>query len=80
MVEIKVALKPGVVDAEGGTVEKNLRLLGYEKVKQVKTLKVYHICMEGESKQEVEKEMDDACRKLLANPVIQKYEIKVRKK
>jgi len=80
MVEITVALKPGVVDAEGGTVEKSLRLLGYGKVKKVKTLKVYHIFIEGKSKKEVEKEMDDACRKLLANPVIQEYEIKVKRK
>lgn len=79
IVEIQISLKPGVIDAEGETVEKNLKLLGYGKVNKVKTLKVYHISIEGKSTEGVKKEMEDVCKKLLANPVIQNYEVKVKK-
>jgi len=48
-----------------------LRTLGFEKVEDVHTSKVYVI--KGEYSRE---EVDDMCRRLLANPVSQEYEIK----
>ncbi|MFQ6051642.1 MAG: phosphoribosylformylglycinamidine synthase subunit PurS [Candidatus Hydrothermarchaeota archaeon] len=76
-VEVRVKLKPGVLDAEGETVKKSLRLLGFD-VDYVRTIKVYEIGMNKERKEEVLKEIEDACNKLLANPVIQDYEITVK--
>ncbi len=78
-VEVRVKLKPGVLDAEGETVKKSLQLLGFD-VDFVKTIKVYEIGMNKEKKEEVLKEIEDACNRLLANPVIQDYEIIIREK
>jgi len=74
--QINISLKPGVLDAEGKTVAKNLELLGYP-IKKVTTLKVYEVEVEAKTKEEAERILDDACRKMLANPVIQDYEIKL---
>ncbi len=76
MVEVRVELKEGVLDAEGETVEKSLRLLGFD-VKDVETVKVYRVVAEAESEEKAVESMGEACEKLLANPVIQDYQVRV---
>jgi phosphoribosylformylglycinamidine synthase PurS subunit len=75
-VEVRVNLKKGVLDAEGETVQKSLKLLGFP-VTRVDSVKVYRITVEAKSKDDAVKSMDDACQRLLANPVIQDYSITV---
>lgn len=75
--EARIELKAGVIDAEGETVQKSLRLLGYPTTK-VNTIKVYGIEIEAASKEEAEKRIDDACKRLLANPVIQNYSVTIK--
>ena len=75
--EVRVELKKGVADPEGKNTLKALELLGFESVKDVKTVKVFDIIMEGESGG-AEKKVDEMCRKLLANPVIHNYSIKIK--
>lgn len=73
--EVRIEFKKGVVDAEGGSVRKALHLLGYP-VQNVDTIKVYRITLDS-TKSEAKKTLEDACRKLLANPVIQRYSITI---
>ncbi len=75
--EARIELKAGVIDAEGETVQKSLRLLGYPTTK-VNTIKVYAIEIEAASKEEADKNIDDECRRLLANPVIQNYSVTIK--
>jgi phosphoribosylformylglycinamidine synthase len=75
--EVRVELKKGVADPEGKNTLKALELLGFEGVKDVKTIKVFDIHLEGD-RGDVEKKVDDMCRKLLANPVIHNYSIKIK--
>lgn len=74
--EVKINLKHGVLDAEGETIEKSLKLLGYD-VKKVETIKCYRITIEAKTEKEAISRLEDSCKKLLANPVIQDYSIKV---
>jgi len=76
-IEVRVELKEGVVDAEGETVKKSLNLMGYS-VDGVDTVKVYVLRINAETEDEAVKEMDEACRRLLANPVIQNYKVTVK--
>ncbi len=69
--EVRIAYKPGVQDTEGKSTLEGLRALGFEKVKDVKTAKVYII--EGNY---TRGEIEEMCRRLLANPVSQDYEIR----
>jgi phosphoribosylformylglycinamidine synthase PurS subunit len=75
--EVRVELKKGVADPEGKNTLKALELLGFDGVKDVKTVKVFDIHIEGD-RGDVEKKVDDMCRKLLANPVIHNYSIKIK--
>ena len=69
---VAVRLKPGVFDAEGKNVEKSLGLLGIP-VESVSHVKTYEIVLERASRQEAEVAVEDACRRLLANPVVHGY-------
>jgi phosphoribosylformylglycinamidine synthase len=75
--EVRVELKKGVADPEGKNTLKALELLGFEGLKDVKTVKVFDILMDGDAG-EAEKKVDEMCRKLLANPVIHNYSIKIK--
>lgn len=75
--EVRVELKKGVADPEGKNTLKALELLGFEGLKDVKTVKVFDIHMDG-SQGEAEKRVDEMCRRLLANPVIHNYSITIK--
>ena len=74
-IEVQVSLKKGVLDAEGETVQKSLKLLGFE-VKNVETIKNYKIKIDSKTEKEALETVEEACKKLLANPVIQDYSLK----
>jgi len=78
LVEVRIELKKGVIDAEGETVAKSLKLLGFP-AKSVKSVKVYEIAIEASSEKEAESKVESACKKLLANPVIQNYYLCIKK-
>lgn len=76
VVEVRVSLKEGVLDAEGETVAKSLGLLGFD-VKKVEAVKAYKVTVAAKTKDEAKKTVTEACERLLANPVIQDYEVRV---
>jgi phosphoribosylformylglycinamidine synthase len=71
-----VELKRGALDAEGETVQKSLKLLGYD-VKKVDSIKVYRLVVKAEDKKDALRHVESASKRLLANPVIQDYRITV---
>ena len=75
--EVRVELKKGVADPEGKNTLKALELLGFEGLKDVKTVKVFDILMDDDDAG-AEKKGDEMGRKLLANPVIHNYSIKIK--
>ncbi len=68
--EVRIAYKPGVQDSEGESTLKGLQTLGFKEVKTVRTAKVYRI--EGDYSRA---EIEEMCKRLLANPVSQDFEI-----
>jgi len=74
--EVRIQLKPGVMDAEGETVQKSLQLLGFP-TKSVDSVKVYVIEIDANSEDDAKKKAEQMCKRLLANPVIQDYSIKI---
>ena len=75
-VDVRITLKRGLVDAEGESIKKALNLLGYE-VETVETVKTYVLTFNADSKKSALAKAESACKKLLANPVIQEYTLKV---
>ena len=72
-VRVEVSLKPGHSDPEGETTEKSLRELEYP-VETVKVGKVYRFILSARSLGEAKNQVDEICRRLLANPVKDNYD------
>ena len=69
---IEVNLKPGHSDPEGETTKQSLSELNYA-VHSVNVSKVYEIVLEAKSLAEAKKQVDEMCKRLLANPVKDNY-------
>ena len=76
LVEVRVELKPGIMDAEAESIEKSLGLLGLSEVTHVRTARVYTLEFQGASKEEAERLANRAVDRLLANPVIHRVELR----
>jgi phosphoribosylformylglycinamidine synthase subunit PurS len=75
-VEVRVELKPGILDAEGESVAKSLALLGISSLRHVGTARVYDLEFEGVSRAEAERLAADAVDRLLANPVVHRVSVR----
>ena len=71
-VRIHVTFKDGVLDPQGKTVAAALDKMGYKNVDSVRIGKCIEIETKGAGKMG-EKEVDEICDKLLANPNTEKY-------
>jgi len=76
---VVIKLKKGVLNPEGRTVLRALNFLGYDEVKDAKTFKCVELMVEGDDENKVKDKVEEMCKKLLANPVIHDYEIKLEK-
>jgi len=75
--KVTISLKKGVSDPEGANTLKALHLLGFDKVKDTKTIRTFIIHIDSKDKNSVKKDVEQMCQRLLTNPVIHNYEIKV---
>ena len=75
-IEVRVELKPGVVDAEAESIEKSLALLGIPSVRHVTTAHVYDLEFANISEGEAKRLADRAVERLLANPVIHRVSVR----
>ena len=78
MAKVYVTLKRGVLDPQGSAVARSLRSLGYTEVSDVRLGKFIELKLqEGSPPEEVRRRLDEMCRKLLANTVIEDYRIEM---
>ncbi len=75
-VEVRVELKPGILDAEAESIEKSLALLGIAAVTGVTTARVYDLEFSGVSPSEAEARAGQAVDRLLANPVVHRVTVR----
>ena len=74
---ITVRLSAGVNDPQGNTVRDGLRALGYSGVRDVRVGKTIDLVVEAANATDARDKLDAMCRELLANPVIETYEIEL---
>ncbi len=76
--EIHVTLKPALLDVQGKTVLKALQQLGHAEVQNVRIGKFITLELSDTlTGAALQQELDKMCQQLLANPVIENYEIVV---
>jgi phosphoribosylformylglycinamidine synthase len=73
-VRVYVTLKRGVLDPQGSAVGRALRSMGYDEVEDVRLGKYIEVTLkDGEGPGDATRRLDEMCRKLLANTVIEDY-------
>jgi phosphoribosylformylglycinamidine synthase len=77
-VAVNVHLKKGVLDPQGKAVLHALETLGFKDVKDVRVGKQIILEIDTEDKEKAIKEAEEMAKELLANPVIENYEIEVK--
>ena len=73
LAKVYVTLKPGVLDPAGKAIEHSLHSLGFEEVTGVRLGKYLEVRLEGHGTDAARRRIDEMCRKLLANGVIEDY-------
>lgn len=77
LARVHVLLKPVVSDAQGQVIQGGLRSLGFAAVERVRAGKYFEIFIAAADAAEAERQTDEMCRKLLANPVIEDYRFEI---
>lgn len=75
--QVFVRLKEGVLDPQGLAIQKSLKALGFDGVGKVKQGKVFDIEFDSADRSTVEKTLEDMSAKLLANTVIENFNIEI---
>jgi phosphoribosylformylglycinamidine synthase subunit PurS len=73
---VLVRPKPGILDPQGEAVQSSLRHLGFA-VEEARVGRVVDLELEGRDEGEARAELERMCEQLLANPLIESYEISV---
>lgn len=74
---VYITLKPSLLDAQGKVVQGALEKLGFINVSNVRIGKYIQIDLQNGS--DLEQQVDEMCRRLLANPVIEDYRFEIEK-
>lgn len=75
-VAVKVRLKRSILDPQGKTVQQALQHLGFEQIREVRIGKLIELEIEdGPNREEIQRMVEEASRKLLSNPVMEDFEI-----
>ena len=75
--KIYVTLKRGVLDPQGKAIHASLSHLGIDGVEDVRVGKLMEITLKDIGPAEARRRLDEACRRLLANTVIEEYRIEI---
>ncbi len=74
-VRVLVTPKTGVLDPQGRAIHASLADLGYDAVADVRTGKIIDLELSTDDADEARALATEMCEKLLANPVIEQYEL-----
>jgi phosphoribosylformylglycinamidine synthase len=70
---VYITPKKGVLNPQGKAIEHSLHSLGFDDVGNVRLGKYVELSLDGSDRGRAEKRLDEMCRKLLANGVIEDY-------
>ena len=74
---ITVTLKKDVLDPQGKVVQNTLVNLGMNNLKNIRQGKYFEIEVEEKNQNSAEKYVDEMCKKLLVNLIIEDYKINI---
>lgn len=74
---VLISPRPAVLDPEGSAVAQALSELGYDEVAEVRAGKVIWLELDTDDPDRARRQASEMCEKLLANPVIEDYEVEI---
>lgn len=78
--KVYITLKNGILDPQGKTIHHGLEMLGFTGLREVRAGKFIELIFDGLSREQAQQAAENACQKLLANPVIENYEFAIEEK
>jgi phosphoribosylformylglycinamidine synthase PurS subunit len=75
---VYVTLKNGVLDPQGKAIQGSLENLGFNGVKAVRQGKLIEIALDEKDKAKAAEKLENMCKNLLANTVIENYEFEIK--
>ena len=72
---VTVVLKKDVLDPQGKVVQNTLNNLGMNNLKSIRQGKFFEIEIDEQDQKKAESKVDDMCKKLLVNLIIEDYKI-----
>lgn len=76
-VRVEVTRRPEIADPQGTTIKRALHDLGHGGVSTVRVDKVFRLDLDGDDPEVVRAEVTQMCLELLANPVLEDFEIEL---
>ena len=74
-IKVIVTLKNGVLDPQGKAIQQTLNGMGFKKINNVRQGKYFDIETDETDEKKAKSEVEDMCKKLLANLVIEDFKI-----
>ena len=74
-VRVLVRLKRSILDVQGAAVQRALAGLGFDDVRELRVGKMIEVDVEAASNEQARVRVDEMCRRLLANTVLEDYTI-----
>lgn len=76
-VTVTIDRRPEIADPEGTNVRRALHELGFTEADSVRMDRVIHMDVQGDDPASVKARVEDMCRQLLANPVLEDFAVEV---
>jgi phosphoribosylformylglycinamidine synthase len=77
LAKIYITLKPTVNDPQGLTIKGALHNLGFANVTSVRAGKYIEVKLQEDEHDKTQQQVNEMCKKLLANPVIENYAFEI---
>lgn len=78
-VTVTVKRRPVILDPQGKAVEQGARLLGFKNISNVRIDRLIEFTIQSEDQDAANEEARQLCSKLLTNPIMEDYELKINK-
>jgi phosphoribosylformylglycinamidine synthase len=76
-VSVEITRRPEIADPEGTNIMRALTDLGHQNIESVRVDRVIHLDVSGDDPDSVKQRVEEMCRQLLANPVLEDFNVKV---
>ncbi len=76
---VKITLRKGILDVQGKAVENGLHSIEFKDISDVRIGRFVELNVTAADEKAAHDMVSDACKKLIANPIIEDFEIQITK-